>query len=215
MVDRMMCSMWCPCPADAESVWTAVDEAELAKFTRQDTTRTPMNATQCADFFENQMYAETIPLQFSTTVECGVVSFENDADIETVNNYGDCYNNNLKPIFDSYAETTDPDQQEMMDNVQKFFDEGGYEFLGELEERYSCASMCEVPLFYLKKNVADGPPEVDCVTAAIDDLSDNMVIAVLFIITGLLCLIAAAATFPLCSGKSKKKDGDMMSKEDA
>ena len=75
--------------------------------------------------------------------------------------------------------------------------------------------MCEVPLFYLKKNVADGPPEVDCVTAAIDDLSDNMVIAVLFIITGLLCLIAAAATFPLCSGKSKKKDGDMMSKEDA
>ena len=72
--------------------------------------------------------------------------------------------------------------------------------------------MCQKPLFYLKKDVSDGPPTVDCVTAAIDDLSDNMDIAIIFIVTGLLCLIAAAATFPLCSGK--KKSGDMMDKDD-
>jgi hypothetical protein len=72
--------------------------------------------------------------------------------------------------------------------------------------------MCQKPLFYLKKNITDGPPTVDCVTAAIDELSDNMAIAVIFVITGLLCLIAAAATFPLCSGSKKK--GDMMSKDD-
>jgi hypothetical protein len=64
--------------------------------------------------------------------------------------------------------------------------------------------MCQTPLFYLKKNVADGPPETDCVSAAIDDLSDNMAIAVIFIVTGLLCLIAAAGAFPLCSGKKNK-----------
>lgn len=88
--------------------------------------------------------------------------------------------------------------------MDKFFDEGGYEFLGQLEEKYSCASMCSKPLFYLKKDVKDGPPTTDCVTAAIDDLTDNTAIAIIFVITGLLCLIAAAATFPLCSGKSNK-----------
>lgn len=34
MVDRLMCSFWCPCPAEAESVWTKVDEKKLEKFTR-------------------------------------------------------------------------------------------------------------------------------------------------------------------------------------
>jgi hypothetical protein len=42
MVDRLMCSYWCPCPAEAESVWTKVPEDELTKFTRVDQTRTPM-----------------------------------------------------------------------------------------------------------------------------------------------------------------------------
>jgi hypothetical protein len=103
-----------------------------------------------------------------------------------------------------------------MEYVQDFFDSGGYDFVGQLEERYNCASMCTIPLFYINKSVAGGRPTVDCVTAAIDDLSDNMIIAILFVITGLLCLVAAAASFPLCSGKSKKgKDGEMMDKEDA
>lgn len=34
MVDRLMCSPWCPCPSSAESVWTAVPEEKLTDFTR-------------------------------------------------------------------------------------------------------------------------------------------------------------------------------------
>ena len=39
MVDRLMCSPWCPCPAAAESAWTSVSKDTLANFTRQDQTR--------------------------------------------------------------------------------------------------------------------------------------------------------------------------------
>ena len=34
MVDRLMCSPWCPCKADAESAWTSVSKEKLANFTR-------------------------------------------------------------------------------------------------------------------------------------------------------------------------------------
>jgi hypothetical protein len=144
-------------------------------------------------------------MSFSKTT-CGV---ENTYPIE-VSNYGECYEKNLKPIFEAEAAKSDADKdpnlKKTMEYVDRFFESGGYEFIGLLEEKYNCGSMCRKPLFYLKKDVADGPPEVDCIEAVIDDLSDNMAIAILFGLTGLLCLIAAAGSFPLCSGTSGKKE---------
>lgn len=97
MVDRLMCSFWCPCPADAESAWTKVPEDQLSKFTRLDETRTPMTVAQCTDFSTKQMDAEIIPLSFNKKT-CNV---DSPSQIETVSNYGECYNKNLKPIFDN------------------------------------------------------------------------------------------------------------------
>lgn len=34
MVDRLMCSPWCPCPSSAEQVWSEVPQEKLANFTR-------------------------------------------------------------------------------------------------------------------------------------------------------------------------------------
>jgi len=34
MVDRLMCSPWCPCPSAAESAWTGVSKDILTNFTR-------------------------------------------------------------------------------------------------------------------------------------------------------------------------------------
>ena len=34
MIDRMMCSMWCPCPADAQANIVVESEDELLLFTR-------------------------------------------------------------------------------------------------------------------------------------------------------------------------------------
>lgn len=56
-----------------------------------------MTVAQCTDLSTNAMDAEIIPLSFSKTT-CGV---DSPASIETVSNYGECYNKNLKPIFDN------------------------------------------------------------------------------------------------------------------
>lgn len=63
--------------------------------------------------------------------------------------------------------------EQMMTYVDKFFDSGGYDYLYALEERYSCASICTVPLFYLARDVSEGPPEKDCFTAAVEDITDS------------------------------------------
>jgi hypothetical protein len=57
--------------------------------------------------------------------------------------------------------------------AQKFFDAGGYDFLYGLETRYTCGSICLTPLFYLSRDIKDGPPTTDCFTAAVEDISDN------------------------------------------
>jgi hypothetical protein len=62
---------------------------------------------------------------------------------------------------------------ETMKFVDKFFNQGGYEFMKDLEERYNCASLCEVPLFYLTKDVRLGQPTKDCVTATIEYVTDS------------------------------------------
>ena len=60
-----------------------------------------------------------------------------------------------------------------MELVDKFFNQGGFDFLTDLENRYDCASLCETPLFYLTKDVSLGPPPIDCVTATVDVMTDN------------------------------------------
>lgn len=59
-----------------------------------------------------------------------------------------------------------------MKYVDDFFDKGGYDFLSTLESKYECASMCEVPLFWITKDVSEGPPNKECVEAAIDALTN-------------------------------------------
>lgn len=89
--------------------------------------------------------------------------------------------------------------------VDKFFDAGGYDFLNALEERYSCASMCSVPLFYLTKDVAQGPPETDCFTAAVEEITDNRLAAIIFGSTALVLLFAILGAFPLCSKDNEEE----------
>jgi hypothetical protein len=88
--------------------------------------------------------------------------------------------------------------------TKKFFDAGGYDFLYGLENKYTCGSICLTPLFYLAKNVADGPPVTDCFTAAVEDVSDNMASALLFFMSACILFLAVLGVFPLC-----RKDKDM------
>jgi hypothetical protein len=98
-----------------------------------------------------------------------------------------------------------------MEMVDKFFDKGGYQLLADFEEKYNCASMCSAPLFYLTKDVKEGPPTQDCLSAALTEIGSQTGPAAVCAITGILLLISVAGGFVLCS---KTKDG-MMDDEDA
>jgi hypothetical protein len=95
-----------------------------------------------------------------------------------------------------------------MEMIDKFFDAGGYDYLYNLEERYSCASICSVPLFYLSREVSEGSPTTDCFTAVVEDITDNKTAAIIFFVTAIVLLFAVMGTFPLCgkdSGESNEK----------
>lgn len=93
-----------------------------------------------------------------------------------------------------------------MQYVDLFFEKGGYDFLYSLEERYSCASICQVPLFYLVKDVAEGPPETDCFTAAVEDITNNETAAIIFLVSAVILFVAMLGGFPLCCKAEGKKE---------
>jgi hypothetical protein len=94
----------------------------------------------------------------------------------------------------------------MMTYVDLFFDKGGYDMLFALEERYSCASICTVPLFYLARDVAEGPPEEDCFTAAVKDITNNETAAIIFIVAAVILFAAMLGGFPLCCKQEGEKE---------
>jgi len=129
---------------------------------------------------------------------------------DTVNTYKDCYNNHLKQIFEEESkkpeEDQDPQLEETMKLVDKFFNQGGFEFLQELESRYECASMCQTPLFYITRNVSVGPPYQDCAHAAIDEMTDNQGAAIVFIVTAVILLSSVYGAFLLCNRTEKEPE---------
>ena len=46
--------------------------------------------------------------------------------------------------------------------VRKFVSSNGMEILSELEDKYDCASVCEVPLFYITRDISEGRPTQEC-----------------------------------------------------
>jgi hypothetical protein len=109
-------------------------------------------------------------------------------------------------MFDNEKSSKNPDSSmaETMKYVDAFFDNGGYEFLTALEGKYNCASMCKVPLFWLTKDVSEGPATRECVDAAIESVSSQKWISIALAITGALLLLAAFGAFPLCCGYSEE-----------
>jgi hypothetical protein len=98
----------------------------------------------------------------------------------------------------------DPEMKDIMEKQKNFFEGGGFEFLSALEEKFDCASMCSVPLFYLQKNVNEGPVDKECIKASLDALSNNMSVAIAFSVTSFILIIAFFGSIPLC-GKSIKQ----------
>ena len=151
------------------------------------------------DLNENGFEADVAPMFFMDTNPDGSSVF-------TVRNYKECYERNLKDIFegDELRNSVDATMVETMKYVDDFFGNGGYEFLSVLEVKYNCASMCQVPLFWLTKDVSEGPPTKECVNSSIQSLSDEIGFAIAFVVTGVLLLFAVFGAIPLCSDYSEE-----------
>ena len=94
-------------------------------------------------------------------------------------------------------------------NVGDFFDKGGYGFLSELEDKYDCASVCNLPLFYITRDISEGRPQKECLKAIYNEISGEMKVESAFpIILSLVLMCAMMSGLVICMGP---KD---LSKED-
>ena len=91
--------------------------------------------------------------------------------------------------------------------VKQFFATGGFEFLSALEDKFDCASVCTVPLFYITKSVGNGRPIQDCIDGLVEGLSSSMGLAGLMsVITGIILVVACIGAFPLCMGPKDEEE---------
>jgi len=73
------------------------------------------------------------------------------------------------------------------------------------EEEFDCGGICDLPLFYITKPIAEGLPEEDCIDAIIESELDNKIIAGINCGTGVIFILLGLASIP-CGGKKKAKN---------
>ena len=74
------------------------------------------------------------------------------------------------------------------------------------EEEFECGGVCDLPLFYSTKPMADGLPEEDCIDAIIESELDNKLLGMINAGSGLVFIILGLASIP-CGSKKKDKGG--------
>jgi len=76
----------------------------------------------------------------------------------------------------------------------------------DFEDAFDCSGVCWTPLFGISRNIADGPPDVECVGALIDTLDSLMGPAIICLITAFIMMCACCASIPLCTGYNPDED---------
>lgn len=77
--------------------------------------------------------------------------------------------------------------------------------LRNYEREYDCSGVCDVPLFYLTKDLSEGPPTEDCVDSILKSFTDSYIIAVISFTLFLMFFCGMLATCPNCFGRRKEK----------
>jgi len=89
---------------------------------------------------------------------------------------------------------------------RKFLDNGGFEYIKAFETEFDCAGLCKLPLFYMSRPIADGPPTNTCIKAVTVGMQDKLGSAgTVALITGLAMLVGMVGACPLCTGFSEDK----------
>jgi hypothetical protein len=98
--------------------------------------------------------SDTLPLVFEGK----------DGDAGNYDTWEKCWNEVLKKQLED-----DPNNQDLQD-VNKFFKDGGFDFVKEIETSMDCAGVCIVPLFYATRSISEGKPSNECFGAIVDTL---------------------------------------------
>ena len=103
--------------------------------------------------------------------------------------YIDCYNKVLKNKIDGKTKKSSI--------IYEFFKEGALNFLTEVEKDFDCAGMCEIPLFYVTRDISDGPPTQECLIASLYSMQNNLLgLGKITLATGVILLIGFVSVFP-------------------
>jgi hypothetical protein len=132
-----MCTSDCKCfegeNGEIKEMWTAYGDEVLMKYGRND-----------IDTFERGPNGtETYPFKWT------------DDPSEAQNTFKECYDNVLKPEGKYFG---------LEEFTKPFYEDGGFQLLVGLEhEHKTCASICEIPLFFLTKDISLGKPQFECI----------------------------------------------------
>jgi len=91
---------------------------------------------------------------------------------------------------------------ETQKNIESFFANGGLNFLKQIEDDFDCAGLCDVPLFYVTKDVSLGSPTKECVESLFDEITEGMsALGAIALITGIFTIGGFFGTFALCTNQ--------------
>lgn len=125
--------------------------------------------------------------------------FFSDIKDGTVDTWLECFERTKK---EADSETDDDSKKTKQDNVAKitaFMKSEGFDFMKSAEDKFSCGGVCKPPMFFLTKSITEGKPEMDCLSAVLEDIPGKLRLpGLISVLLGLLLICAFIAAFPLC-----------------
>lgn len=174
-INKIMCSDRCPCEADHHDIIEDdVNEKTLVSTFKRT--------------WKEKMFDGNIPMKFGIEDE--------DKVRREFQTFEECFDNVIgvsgqSPPNDVYKAA--------MNNYKKQKDK-----IRWYEEEFECGGICDMPLFYTTKPMADGLPEEDCIDAIIESELSNEIIAGINCGAGIIFMLLGLASIP-CGGKKGKK----------
>lgn len=99
--------------------------------------------------------------------------------------------------------------------IRKFITGNGFDVLAELEEKYDCSGVCEVPLFGITRNIKEGRPTQECAAGIYHAMKGSYKAEAAFsIICSLVLWCAMTAAIMIWQGPDDE-DGEDGDKTDA
>lgn len=174
-INKIMCSKDCPCEADHHDI--------IEDDVNEKTLSTAFKRT-----WKEKGGDGLLPMKFGVE--------DDDSVKKEFATFEDCYNEVLAPKAGNAPNDV---YKAALNNYKKQVNKIRY-----YEEEFECGGICDLPLFYTTKPMADGLPEEDCIDAIIESELDNKIIAGINCGAGVIFILLGLASIP-CGGKKKGK----------